>query len=94
MMCLCVEGFYKTTAEEVSGSVDFLDTRRTPQHMKCICKIVVIDERCVIVVVSDIVGGGGVTGSDSFGSNACASVAVEHFSWFVGTNNNQQTYIM
>ena len=78
-----MEGLYKTTAEEVSGSVDFLDTRRTPQHMECICNIVVIVERCGIVDIIDIVGSGGVIGSGSGGSNACASVGSRAF-FFVG----------
>ena len=74
--------------------MDFVDTRRTPLHIGCICNIVVIDERCVIVDIIDIVGSGGVIGNGSCGSNACASVAAEHFYWSVGTNNNQQTYIV
>ena len=48
----------------------------------------------MIVDISDIVGSGGAIGGVSGGSNACASVAAEHFFWSVGTNNNQQTYIV
>ena len=66
--------------------MDFVDTRRTPQHIGCICNIVVIVELCVIVDIivivnrrdivdiTDIVGSGGVIGSGSSCSNACASV--------------------
>ena len=92
-MYLCVEGFYNTTAEEVSGSVDFLDTRRTPQRMKCICNIVVIVERCVIVDIIDIVGSGGVIGSGSGGSNACASVGSRAFFLLACRNEQQLTNI-
>ena len=57
--------------------MDFLDTRRNPQHIECICNIVVIVERCVIVDIIDIVGSGGVIGSGSYGSKDGAVVAAE-----------------
>ena len=85
-----MEGLDKTTAEEVSGSVDFLDTRRTPQHMECICNIVVIVERCGIVDIIDI-----VVGSGSGGRNACASVGrTAIFFCPVRTINIQETDIV
>ena len=45
----------------------------------CICNIVVIVERCVIVDIIDIVGSGGVIGSGSGGSDVCASVGSTAF---------------
>ena len=89
-----MEGLYKTTAEEVNGSVDFLDTRRTPQHMECICNIMVIVERCDIGDIIDSVGSGGGIGSGSSGSDACASVGSRafFFCWYAGMSNNYETY--
>ena len=54
--------------------VDFLDIRRTPKHMECICNIVFSVKRRDIVDSIDIVGSGCFIGSDSSCSNACARV--------------------
>ena len=75
--------------------VDFLVTHATsPQHMDCICNIVVIVERCDIGDIIDSVGSGGGIGSGSSGSDACASVGSRafFFCWYAGMSNNYETY--
>ena len=74
--------------------VDFLVTHATsPQHMDCICNIVVIVERCDIGDIIDIVGSGGGIGSGSSGSNACASVGSRAIFLLACRNEQQLTNI-